>query len=69
VSKQTIHRFHIERFNLKKLNLAENEEKHHTEISNSFTVWKTQILRLILREFGKLLDQIQSFSQIESRLL
>jgi hypothetical protein len=36
VSKQTMHRVHIERFNLKKLNEVEGKEQHHTETSNRF---------------------------------
>jgi hypothetical protein len=37
VSKQTMHRFHIERFSLKKLNEIEGKEQYHVEISNRFT--------------------------------
>jgi hypothetical protein len=33
VSKQTMHRFHIERFNLKKLNKAEDKEQYQVDIS------------------------------------
>jgi hypothetical protein len=36
VNKQTMHRFHIKRFNLKKLNEAEGNEQYHAEISNRF---------------------------------
>jgi hypothetical protein len=36
VSKQTTHRVHMERFNLKKLNEVEDKEQHSLEISNSF---------------------------------
>jgi hypothetical protein len=36
VSKQTMHRVHIERFNLKKLNEVEGKEQYCAEISNSF---------------------------------
>jgi hypothetical protein len=35
VSKQTMHRFHMERFNLK-LNEVEGKEQYHVEISNRF---------------------------------
>jgi hypothetical protein len=35
VSKQT-HIFHVERFNLKKLNEVEGKEHYHVEISNMF---------------------------------
>jgi hypothetical protein len=37
VSKQTTHRFHMERFNLKKLNEAEGKEQYQVEISNRIT--------------------------------
>jgi hypothetical protein len=32
VNKQRSHRFHIERFNLKKLNKVEGKEKYHVEV-------------------------------------
>jgi hypothetical protein len=38
VSKQTIHRVHMERVSLKKLNEVEGEEPYRVEISNRFTV-------------------------------
>jgi hypothetical protein len=36
VSKQKSHRFHVERFNLKKLNKVEVKEQYHVEASNRF---------------------------------
>jgi hypothetical protein len=36
VNKQTSQRFHIERFNLKKLNKVEGKEEYHVEVSNRF---------------------------------
>jgi hypothetical protein len=36
VSKQTTHRFHMERFNLKKLNEVDGKEQYRVEISNRF---------------------------------
>jgi hypothetical protein len=36
VSKQTIHRVHTKRFNLKKLNEVGGKEQYHVEISNRF---------------------------------
>jgi hypothetical protein len=36
VSKQTMHRFLMERFNLKKLNEVEGKEQYRVEISNRF---------------------------------
>jgi hypothetical protein len=37
VNKQRSHRFHMERFNLKKLNEVEGKEQYHVEVSNRFT--------------------------------
>jgi hypothetical protein len=37
VSKQITHRFHTERFSLKKLNEVEGKEQYHIKISNRFT--------------------------------
>jgi hypothetical protein len=52
-NKQGSHKFHMERFNLKKLNEVEGKEKYHVEVLNRFaaqedlnaeveinTVWK-----------------------------
>jgi hypothetical protein len=36
VSKQTTHRFHMERFNLKQLNEVESKEQYRAQISNKF---------------------------------
>jgi hypothetical protein len=37
VSKQTTHKFHMERFNPKKLNEVEGKEQYGAEISNRFS--------------------------------
>jgi hypothetical protein len=36
VNKRRSHRFHVERFNLKKLNEVENKEQYLSEVSNRF---------------------------------
>jgi hypothetical protein len=36
VNKQGSHKFHMERFNLKRLNDVERKEKYHAEVSNRF---------------------------------
>jgi hypothetical protein len=54
VNKQGSHKFHMERFNLKKVNEVEGKEKYHVEVSNRFaaladlnaevennTIWET----------------------------
>jgi hypothetical protein len=46
-----MHRVHMERFNLKKLNEVEGKVQHHVEISNRLDPWIT----LTLIELGKLL--------------
>jgi hypothetical protein len=38
VNKQGSHRFHMERFNLKKLNEVGGKEKYRVQVSNRFTV-------------------------------
>jgi hypothetical protein len=38
VNKQRSHRFHMERFNLKKLNQVEGKEQFRVEVSNRFEV-------------------------------
>jgi hypothetical protein len=40
VNNQRLHKFHMERFSLKKLNEVEAKEKYHAEISNRFAVLK-----------------------------
>jgi hypothetical protein len=38
VNKQGSHKFHMESFNLKKLNRLEGKEKYHVEVSSKFAV-------------------------------
>jgi hypothetical protein len=40
VNKQNLHRFHTERFNLKKKNEVEGKEKYRVEVSNRFAAWE-----------------------------
>jgi hypothetical protein len=58
VSKQTMHRVHTEKFNLKKLNEVEDKEQYRVEISNSFELWKTWTLRWMLIGLGKPFERI-----------
>jgi hypothetical protein len=41
VSKQTMQRVHIERFNLKKLNEVEGKEQYRVEYQIGLQLWKT----------------------------
>jgi hypothetical protein len=45
VNKQGSHTFHMERFNLKKLNEVEGKVKYHVEVSNRFAALKIWTLR------------------------
>jgi hypothetical protein len=40
MNKQRPHRFHMESFNLKKLNEVEGKERYHIEVSNRFATLK-----------------------------
>jgi hypothetical protein len=40
MNKQGSHRFHMDRFNLMKLNEVEGKEKYRVDISNRFTALK-----------------------------
>jgi hypothetical protein len=40
MNKQGSHRFHTERFNLRKLNAVEGKEKYHIEVSNRFAAFE-----------------------------
>jgi hypothetical protein len=40
VSKQTVHRVHMEKFNLKRLNELEGKEQYHFEITNRVAAWE-----------------------------
>jgi hypothetical protein len=43
VNKQILHRFHVERLNLKTLNKVEGKEQYHVEVSNRFAAWEVFI--------------------------
>jgi hypothetical protein len=40
VSRQRSHKFHVERFNLKKLNEVEGKEMYRAEVSNRFKAFE-----------------------------
>lgn len=61
VSKETMLRFHIERFSFKKLNEIEDKDHYHVEVSKRFQLWKFWMLRWVLLVLGKLLDEISKF--------
>jgi hypothetical protein len=55
VSKQTTHKFHMERFNLKKLYEEKGKEEYQVEISNRFAALENLDDDV---ELGKLLERI-----------
>jgi hypothetical protein len=57
VNKQRYHRFHLERFNLKKLNEMVDKEKYQVEVLNRFEVLED--LDAVVP--GKLLESIETF--------
>jgi hypothetical protein len=60
VNKQRPHRFHMERFNLKKLNEIEGKKQYRVEVSNRFAA---------LEDLDAKVAKHKNFSQRESRLL
>jgi hypothetical protein len=60
VSKQTMHRSHMEKFSLKKLNEVEGKEQYHVQILDRFVA---------LENLHTEVDINQNFSQRECRLL
>jgi hypothetical protein len=62
VSKQTMHIFHMERFNLKQMNAVEGKEHYRVKKSQTDSqLWKTQTMVGILTELGKPLDRTSIF--------
>jgi hypothetical protein len=53
VNKQISHEFHMEKFNLKKLNWVETKEKYHVEVSNSFAALKDLATVVEINSAGK----------------
>jgi hypothetical protein len=61
VNKQRSHRFHIERFNFKKLNEVEGKEKYHVDISNRFAALEDLDAEVEIIVLGKRLERILTF--------
>jgi hypothetical protein len=61
VGKQRWHRFHMEKMNLKKLNVVTGNEKYHVGVSIGLELWKIWMLRWILIVLGKLSERILNF--------
>jgi hypothetical protein len=61
VIKQTIHRFHMEWFNPRKLNEIEGKEQYCVDISNRFAALENLEADCMLIELGKILEKISKF--------
>jgi diaminopimelate decarboxylase len=58
VSRQTTHGFHMERFNLKKLNQGEGKEHIGLKSQIGSQRWETLMMMCIVRELEKLFESI-----------
>jgi hypothetical protein len=66
VNKQGSHKFHMERFNLQKLNEVEGKDKYRFEASNRFAALEDLDAE---DEINTIWENYKNFSQRESRLL
>jgi hypothetical protein len=66
VNKQRSHRFHMERFNLKKLNKVEGKEKYCVEVSHRFTALEDLDAEVEINSALKTITEYNNFSQIQS---
>jgi hypothetical protein len=70
VSKQTTHKIHMERFNLKQLNEVEGKEQYRVEISNRFAVLENLHTEVDMnRAWENSYKEYEHFNQREVRLL
>jgi hypothetical protein len=61
VSKQTAHRFQMERFSSKKLNEVEAREQYCVEMSNRFTAVENLDAQVVINRAWKLLERMSTF--------
>jgi hypothetical protein len=61
VKKQTMHRFHMERFNLKKLNEVEGKGQYWVEISSRFTAFENMNTEVDINRAWESIDRISRF--------
>jgi hypothetical protein len=64
-----MHRFHVERLNLKKLKEVESKEQYHVEISNRFTAVVKLDAEVNINIPLKTITEYKNFSRREYRLL
>jgi hypothetical protein len=61
ISKQTMHKFHMERFNLKKLNKVEGKEQRGVKISSRFTTLENLDAEVDIIRAWKTIESISKF--------
>jgi hypothetical protein len=69
VSKQIMHRVHVQRFNLKKLNEVQSKEQYRVEISNRFAALENLGTEMDINSVWETIRDNQNFCQRQSRLL
>jgi hypothetical protein len=66
VNKQGLHKFHMQRFNLKKLNEVEGKEKYHSEASNKFAALEDLDAEVEINTIWEMIRENINISVIES---
>jgi hypothetical protein len=66
---QKSHRFHMERFNLKKISKAEGKEEYHIEVSNRFAALEYLDAEVEINSAWEMIRENIKISAKESRLL
>jgi hypothetical protein len=63
VSKQIMHRVHMEKFNLKKLNEKEGKEQYRVEISNKFAALENLDTKVNINGAWEIVRENKKFCQ------
>jgi hypothetical protein len=66
VNKQISHRFHLERFNFKKLNEVEGKEQYRVEVSNRFAALEEMYAEVEINSAWEIIRENIKFSVKES---
>jgi hypothetical protein len=69
LNKQKSHRFHVERFNLKKLKEVECKEEYRVGISKRFAALEDLDAEVEINSACEIIREYQNFSQSESWML
>jgi hypothetical protein len=69
MNKQSSHRFHMERFNLKKLNEIEGKEEYRVGVSKRFAALEDLDAEVEINSACEMISEYKNFSQSESRSL